>query len=239
MEIGRACFDALDDAIEPMAIGIYLIRRDRPILLYSQNAPVDLIGRYERNIGANDRLILHISRSRLPVDGASLYGESHWHSSPNFALLSAVGLRHCMATPLEFDGRFAGAIFTAKRSDHPFQEDALQYLHLLGRAASLSLLNSIQAEELGFASPPEPRRTGAELPAPTSTVDPLSGLPPRSRAVAVLVCRGQSNKEIAREMRISAYTVKDHIEALCRRFSVCNRTELAVRLLAPGRIGPC
>ena len=59
-------------------------------------------------------------------------------------------------------------------------------------------------------------------------------LPPRSADVAIRVCRGQTNKEIAREMGISDQTVKEHVANLCRRFGVHNRTELAACLLSPG-----
>ncbi|MGY0574568.1 response regulator transcription factor [Bradyrhizobium sp. RDM12] len=58
--------------------------------------------------------------------------------------------------------------------------------------------------------------------------------PPRSADVAIRVCRGQTNKEIAREMGISDQTVKEHVANLCRRFGVHNRTELAACLLSPG-----
>jgi DNA-binding NarL/FixJ family response regulator len=60
----------------------------------------------------------------------------------------------------------------------------------------------------------------------------LSRLPPRSAHVATGVCRGRTNKEIAREMGISDQTVKEHVANLCRRFGVHNRTELAACLLS-------
>ncbi|MDA9530142.1 hypothetical protein ACM42_17250 [Bradyrhizobium sp. CCBAU 25338] len=59
-----------------------------------------------------------------------------------------------------------------------------------------------------------------------------ASLPPRSADVAIRVCRGQTNKEIAREMGISDQTVKEHVANLCRRFGVHNRTELAACLLS-------
>jgi DNA-binding NarL/FixJ family response regulator len=56
-------------------------------------------------------------------------------------------------------------------------------------------------------------------------------LPERSREVALLLCHGQSNKQIARSLGISAYTVKDHITRLCKRLDAHNRTELVQRML--------
>jgi DNA-binding NarL/FixJ family response regulator len=46
------------------------------------------------------------------------------------------------------------------------------------------------------------------------------------------VCRGRTNKEIAREMGISDQTVKEHVANLCKRFGTHNRTELVGYMLS-------
>ena len=52
-----------------------------------------------------------------------------------------------------------------------------------------------------------------------------------SREVAQLLCQGHPNKAIARRLGISVYTVKEHVQNLCKRFGALNRTDLVHRLL--------
>ena len=56
----------------------------------------------------------------------------------------------------------------------------------------------------------------------------LSSLSERQRDVLKLLAAGESNKEIGRNLNISAATVKAHLEALFRRLDVKNRTQAAL-----------
>lgn len=56
----------------------------------------------------------------------------------------------------------------------------------------------------------------------------LSSLSERQRDVLKLLAAGESNKEIGRNLNISAATVKAHLEALFRRLEVKNRTQAAM-----------
>jgi DNA-binding NarL/FixJ family response regulator len=101
---------------------------------------------------------------------------------------------------------------------------------MLCRAGSLALanmMNSGQIDQDAGASIML-RTLPATVPAAALSVI----LPPRSADVAIRVCRGRTNKEIAREMGISDQTVKEHVANLCRRFGAHNRTELAACLLS-------
>ncbi|MCU6400383.1 response regulator transcription factor [Enterobacter quasiroggenkampii] len=62
---------------------------------------------------------------------------------------------------------------------------------------------------------------------PTSPQALLS-LSERQREVLKLLAAGESNKEIGRNLNISAGTVKAHLEALFRRLDVKNRTQAAM-----------
>ena len=62
---------------------------------------------------------------------------------------------------------------------------------------------------------------------PTSPQALLS-LSERQREVLKLLAAGESNKEIGRNLNISAATVKAHLEALFRRLDVKNRTQAAL-----------
>ena len=56
----------------------------------------------------------------------------------------------------------------------------------------------------------------------------LLSLSERQREVLKLLAAGESNKEIGRNLNISAATVKAHLEALFRRLDVKNRTQAAM-----------
>jgi DNA-binding NarL/FixJ family response regulator len=47
--------------------------------------------------------------------------------------------------------------------------------------------------------------------------DPSNVLSPREREVAVLIARGFGNKEIARELRLSHGTVKQHVHSILQK----------------------
>jgi DNA-binding NarL/FixJ family response regulator len=68
------------------------------------------------------------------------------------------------------------------------------------------------------------------------------GMTPRQLDVLELLLQGKPNKLIARELRLSVETVKDHVRAVLRTLNVTTRTQavLAVsRLLsAPGSLAP-
>jgi DNA-binding NarL/FixJ family response regulator len=59
-----------------------------------------------------------------------------------------------------------------------------------------------------------------------------SRLTPRQHGVLRLLLKGYSNKEIARELNLSPYTVKIHVSALLRSFSVQKRSGLALAATA-------
>ncbi|HAS1785790.1 MULTISPECIES: response regulator transcription factor [Enterobacter] len=58
--------------------------------------------------------------------------------------------------------------------------------------------------------------------------DELASLSERQREVLKLLAAGESNKEIGRNLNISAATVKAHLETLFRRLDVKNRTQAAM-----------
>ncbi len=57
--------------------------------------------------------------------------------------------------------------------------------------------------------------------------DPLAVLSPKEREVAELICLGYTNKDIAKVMFISEYTVKDHTKKIYPKMGVHSRFELA------------
>jgi DNA-binding NarL/FixJ family response regulator len=107
-------------------------------------------------------------------------------------------------------------------------------MEMLCRAASLALANIRKAGRTTFpggenGSPASEHSSAIMLRNPATLS--MAALPRRSADVAIRVCRGQTNKEIAREMGISDQTVKEHVANLCKRFGTHNRTGLVACLL--------
>lgn len=55
----------------------------------------------------------------------------------------------------------------------------------------------------------------------------ISKLTKREEEVLILIAKGYRNKEIADNLKISIYTVQNHIQDLFRKMGVRNRTEAA------------
>ncbi|WP_338035818.1 response regulator transcription factor [Halochromatium roseum] len=64
--------------------------------------------------------------------------------------------------------------------------------------------------------------------------DPTLGLTDRQLEVLSLMAKGRSNKMIARELGLSAFTVKTHVASILRTLQVANRVEAA---LVASRLG--
>ena len=72
----------------------------------------------------------------------------------------------------------------------------------------------------GLLHEPEPR-------------EPLPNLSPRETEILALVEQGRSNKEIARQLAISAATVKNHMHNILQKLQVSRRGQAAARLRMP------
>ena len=76
-------------------------------------------------------------------------------------------------------------------------------------------------------------REGTDVPA-SQHVNELSL---RQRQVLLQMLAGDSVKEIAKKLSLSAYTVNDHLKHIYRRFGVGTRGELLAQFLAGGPVG--
>lgn len=56
----------------------------------------------------------------------------------------------------------------------------------------------------------------------------LAALSPQEARVLRHLCRGQSNKEIARDLAVEEVTIKTHMRAICSKLGARNRTEAAL-----------
>ncbi len=88
-----------------------------------------------------------------------------------------------------------------------------------------SLLNAVRFMSAGeIYVPVELMRQ--EAAAPTHPL--LAQLSPREVEVLSGLCRGQSNKEIARDLNLQEVTIKLHVRTLCRKLDAKNRTQAAM-----------
>ncbi|MBY5973637.1 response regulator transcription factor [Ferrimonas balearica] len=67
-----------------------------------------------------------------------------------------------------------------------------------------------------------------------ASAEAFTALTPREQEVLRLVAAGRPNKVIARDLSVSAHTVKLHIHRIMGKLGVSNRTEAAIRFLHEG-----
>lgn len=88
-----------------------------------------------------------------------------------------------------------------------------------------SLLNAVRFMAAGEIFAPVAFMSQPEE-APAHRFDTL--LSPREKEVLLGLCKGASNKEIARDMDLREVTVKLHVKNLCRKLEARNRTHAAI-----------
>ncbi|MBO1325085.1 LuxR C-terminal-related transcriptional regulator [Acetobacter sp. TBRC 12305] len=191
------------------ALGLYMFNGSDLQNLLCLGVPEGFVAEYRDLIGSSDPLLQNVLAHRSPVDGRALLGAKSWSGSSIGALLLRWNLHHHMCGPIFFDGQVKGIIYTASiHPTRPYTASSVAFMDCLCRAASLAMarLNGCSAG-----------------PAPHQKRPVLAG---RARDVSLLLCKGATNKEIARCLDISAVTVKEHVQVLFRKFGCRNRTEL-------------
>jgi DNA-binding CsgD family transcriptional regulator len=236
-----ALFSEADALIGVVAMGFYMREGGGGFrLVASRLAPQGFLQQYAKEYAKADTMLDCIVGERRTIDGFHFYGPAGWRRSGNYEILHSWGFHHNMGGALVVRGEIAGVLFAATARDRdPFQEGQVKRLDLLCRAGSLALSATRERErlrcELSNSAAADWRemadRDCPSIPIKLANGRPLDRLPARSRAVAQLLCEGQPNKAIAQDLGISIYTVKEHVQNLCRRFGAQNRTDLVQRLL--------
>jgi DNA-binding CsgD family transcriptional regulator len=236
-----AFFNQATTLLGSVAAGLYLFDGgDRMRLVGSRLAPQGFLDEYEREFAKDDAMLDHIVAERRTVDGFHFYGSRRWRRSGNYDILRAWGLFHNIGGVLVVDGEVLGVMFVASAQDQgPFAAAQVERFDTLCRAGSLALATIRGRERLWCqalnlsAADRSDAGTSQVRPRVNDVIDgsAIGHLPPRAREVARLLCDGRPNKAIAGNLGISVYTVKEHVQNLCRRFGAQNRTDLVQRLL--------
>ncbi|MDO4628674.1 MAG: response regulator transcription factor [Planctomycetia bacterium] len=107
--------------------------------------------------------------------------------------------------------------------------------YILDNIPAEVLLQRLQSIYYGTGmSPNEDWRKIHENPSPSRFRDLRMRLTQREEQVLRYLVQGMSNKEIAAELRISAETVKEHVQHILRKLGVHDRTEAAVWAVRKG-----
>lgn len=158
-------------------------------------------------------------------------------------------------------GRDAARMITRETPDShvlmlTVSEEADDLFETLRAGACGYLLKNIEAETLVSAirtaahgesviSPQMMNKllTGVRTESPTespagSPPGEIEKLTPREREILACIARGQSNKEIARELEVAESTVKIHVQNMLRKLGLCSRVQAAVYAVENGLGAP-
>jgi DNA-binding CsgD family transcriptional regulator len=238
-----ALFGHADKLIGSVAMGLYMFDRAEQLrYMSSRLAPQGFLDEYEREYCKSDTMLDCIVSQRRTIDGFRFHGPARWRHSGNYEILRGWGFHHNMGGAFVVDGRVAGILFVATaHAAEPFGDVHVKRLDLMCRAGSLALAAMRGRErlrcELANSASGDWRdllSVETDWSGPAEPLDdsrPIDRLPARSREVARLLCQGHPNKAIAKRLGISVYTVKEHVQNLCKRFGALNRTDLVHRLL--------
>jgi DNA-binding CsgD family transcriptional regulator len=224
--LGRAVSLAIEQRTGSPAIGLYLFKDACPALLFSSHVDEGMLDLYQSGVWRSDPILNHVTATGGCGDSETLVGCDNWQRSLIFRAISQWGFHYNLGGPIRCGDMIVGVLYTAREQEYySYNASDRLCMDLVCRATSLAISGLINFGAL----------RGLEMPPPTKPARPYSPpttefLSPRLADVAIGICRGQTNKEIAREIGISDQTVKDHLAILCRRFGVHNRTGLAARL---------
>ena len=121
--------------------------------------------------------------------------------------------------------------------------DADQIRDAIEAGANGYLVKSVDSDSLARAvrsaaagqSAFSPEVTTALTSRPSSATGLLASLTSRESELADLVAKGRTNAEIARELELSIFTVKNHVSSILMKLQVQSRTEAAALILTGGR----
>lgn len=98
--------------------------------------------------------------------------------------------------------------------------------YLMKNISALELAEAIRAANIG-KSTLAPEAAQALINAVTSSLEPGHDLTDREREVLKLLVKGHSNTQIAEQLDVSPYTIRNHVSRIFSKLDVSSRTEAA------------
>jgi DNA-binding NarL/FixJ family response regulator len=153
------------------------------------------------------------------------------HTTPRLAII--------MLTPSEDEERLFQAIkvgAAAYCSRHISTEELVETVRKVSQGEYLIRDNVIDRPQLASRVLKSFRELTVEEEEHNETKDIYSPLSTREVEILDYIARGNSNKEIAKSLKISDQTVKNHITSILKKLSVNDRTAAVVHALRHGWI---
>ena len=72
-----------------------------------------------------------------------------------------------------------------------------------------------------------PDASARPVPSLSPTYEPVDNLTRREREVALLIARGLTNRQVARELSISERTAANHVAKILKKLGLSSRTQIA------------
>ena len=96
-----------------------------------------------------------------------------------------------------------------------------------------SLVNAIRFAAAGETYLPHSIAINISKPDRRRKVSTISSI---EKEVLQGICRGQTNKDIARELNSTEVAIKMHVRSICSKLNVSNRTQIAMTAIAQGLV---
>ena len=211
------------DPIQVLVVDDHTLFRRGLIALLATQPRLQVVGE-AGDAGAAERLAAELQPDVILLDN-HLPGVSGVQALPALKT-AAPGCQVLMLTMSESESDLGAALRAGACGYLLKTADNLELTQAIERA--VRGVSSFSAEMAGKLATAFRHEAEAASLAAAPPPDPLALLSPREREIAELIARGDSNKQIARELGIAETTVKIHVQHLLRKLDLDSRVQAAV-----------
>jgi len=183
-----------------------------------------------------------------PVTNRSLLCDDEWEMHPNYLnVMKPYKIFHFIQSPVLLNGTVKLTINVSRDYNHPFSSSEFRLLTKLVHYLSYGLESVIHQRQIfpDIGSPSVAKTIvggeqrfdhGGQLPEKESEenmvkIAALELLTEREKQVLVLVLNGLRDREIALKLRISIYTVKEHLKRIYNKLGVSSRVQAVTKAI--------
>jgi DNA-binding CsgD family transcriptional regulator len=211
-ELAAFVLDGCPDLLEADHIGITFFGETvSSSTIEATRGAERFLDQYQRHIRCVDPLLKCLLEQQRVVRDVDARPRGQWLADPLYTDIAVpLGIVRCMQGPVLADGRVTGAIFVARRDDHPYSVEAVLNL------SSVSAHVSVQLARLRSMSLAQERLR--------------SVLTEREVEVSLLVAKGLTNEQIGHVLGVSANAIKGTLGRAFRKLGIESRVELVAIL---------